>query len=122
MSPGGDDLIAVEHAEHFGPRVDLYGDEHWPSFVFLCLFVFLRILGLRIWLFFDVVNHLRGDFAAGLDFLYRSDVEWFDIRDQDLVTGLERLRFAGIQLFEQMNITVEFLGDGFDRAAIGKIF
>src|SRR5207247_7343216 len=50
---GGDDLIAVEHAEHVGPRVDLYGDGHWRSCVFLRLFVFLRIFRLRLWRCFD---------------------------------------------------------------------
>ena len=119
---GGYDLIAFKHAKHVGFRVDLDRNGRLRSFVFLCLCVLVRIFGLRVWLFFDLVDRLRGDFAAGLDFLYRSEVEWFDIRHQDLVAGLERLRFAGIELFEQMNITVEFLGDGFGRAAIGKVF
>src|SRR5207247_2452718 len=119
---GGYDFIAVEHSKHVGLRVDLDGDRRWGGLVFLYLFVLVRIFGLRLWLFFDLVGRLRGDFAGGLDFLYIIDLEWFDVRHQDRIAGFKRVRFAGIELFEEVNITVEFLGDRFSRASIGKIF
>jgi hypothetical protein len=91
--------------EHVRFRVDFYGDIPWRS-------TFARSWRLGFGSIFNFIRRLRGSFAAGLNVFYRSDFERFNIRDHELIAGFDLFQFVGVEMLEQMNVALKFIGDG----------
>ena len=61
-------------------------------------------------------------FRSRVNFLYRCKFEWLDVGYRDLIAGLHCLQLAGIEMFKEMDITMELLGERVGRVTIREKF